>query len=82
MTKPSRVDLAELQTKYGLLFSSQLSIGYPISVLVASFDFNNMTPTEKEIGAAIVKHHNRKSTGPLGMQPGDLKKVVGYYLAE
>jgi hypothetical protein len=72
-TTPSRVDLAELQTEYGVLFANQSSTGYPIPVSVAPFEVNDMTPTDKEIGEAVGRLHSRKSPGPSGMQPEDLK---------
>jgi hypothetical protein len=62
-TKPSRVDLAELQTEYGKLFANQPSTGDPIPVLVAPFEVNDMTPADKEITAAAGRLHIRKSPG-------------------
>jgi hypothetical protein len=50
-------------TEYGVLFSNQPSTGNPIPVLVAPCDVNYMTPTDKEIGAAVGRLHRRKSPG-------------------
>jgi hypothetical protein len=63
-----------LQTEYGELFANQPSTGDPIPVLVAPFEFNDMNPTDKEIGAAVGRLHSRKSPGPSGMRPEDLKE--------
>jgi hypothetical protein len=73
-TKPPKIDLTELQTEYGVLFANQPSTGYPIPVLVSPFYVNDMTPTDKEIGAAVRGLHSRNSPGPSGMRPDDLKE--------
>jgi hypothetical protein len=72
--KPSRVDLAELQTEYGELFANQPSTGDQIPVLVSPFEVNDMNPTDKETGAALGRLHSRNSPGPSGMRPEDLKE--------
>jgi hypothetical protein len=63
-----------LQTEYGELFTNQPSTGYPIPVLVAPFEVNDMTPTDKEIGATVGQLHSRNSPGHSGMRPEDLKE--------